>query len=165
MLIILAFTAFFLTRCSSKVDHKFRLPNGVEIKQGTISEMERVTEVRYAQYRGFVLEYRDSLFSEALLILPNNSSVVGVDVLNADQVNRLRSQPVEAINFTYPLSGGKRRRDAGFEAHIKELYQDYDVVLPLQDGFELKMAGYSYVKVMFHDLAIPNYSITVYPQR
>lgn len=153
-----------LLSCSNNQHLKFQLPNGDEIKQTTIEELGKEKNIHYEQYLGFVLEYRDSLFTQALLMFENNSNVVGADVLNEDKINKLKSQTFESLEFTYTLPDSSKQRDLRFETLIKQKYSDFDEELKLQEGFELRKKGKIYVKATLHTLAIPNYSVIIYPK-
>lgn len=162
--IVFILLSLLLLSCGGNKNLKFQLPNGVEINQTTIQEIEKEKKIHYEQYFGFVLEYQDSLFTKALLMLENNSNVVGADVLNEDRINKLKSQTIESIKYTYTLPNNSKQRDLEFETLVKQRYNDFDEELKLQEGFELRKKGIVYVKVTLHTLAIPNYSVIIYPK-
>lgn len=156
--------ALLLSSCGGNKNLKFQLPNGDEIKQTTIQEIEKEKKVHYEQYWGFILEYKDTLFTNALLVLESKDRIIGADVLNEDKINKLKSQMFESIEFTYTLSDSSKQRDLEFETLVKQRYNDFDEELKLQEGFELRKKGKVYVKVTLHTLAIPNYSVIIYPK-
>ncbi|MES2388065.1 MAG: hypothetical protein V4543_08685, partial [Bacteroidota bacterium] len=161
--VIFLLPVLLLLSCNRNKNLKFRLPNGEEIKQTTIQEIEKVKKVHYEQYGGFVLEYQDSLFKEALLILEDDNYGVYGDVLNEDQIHKLKSHTVESIDFIYKLSDNSKLFNLQFEAQIKQQYSDYDEELKTKEGFELKKNGYLYVEVSLLSTVYPYYTVRTYP--
>lgn len=152
-----------LSNCVNKKILKFKLPNGDIIAQTSVKELRKENKIHYEQYLGFVLEYHDSLFNQALLMLKNNDNIVGADVLTEDKISKLGLQTVEAIKFTYTFPGISKQRNLPFELFVKGKYNDFDDEIKLDEGFELKKSGKPYVKVSLHTFAIPNYSVILYP--
>lgn len=149
--------------CKNNNSLSFRMPNGQIIPQTTIQELEKNKKIHYEQYLGFILEYKDTTYKNALLIIESKDNVIGTDILKEHEINKLKSQNVESIKLIYSLVKASEKKDTLFEAHIKNLYKDYDEEIKFKNGFELRKNGQNYLKVELHTFANPNYVILIYP--
>lgn len=160
---IVIFNLLVIYSCNTKTNFSFKLPNGSIIEQATLMDLEQNNTIKYEQYFGFVINYHDSLFKKALLLIENNSSIVGSEVLNDTKINQLKNKKIEAIKFTYELNNQSQNRDFLFEEYILNKYKEFDKKEEIQNGFELYKKGKKYVSVKLNVIAIPNYSVVIYP--
>ena len=83
-------TAVLLFGCTNESALNIKLPNGKIINATKILEIEKQYNCNYEQYVGFVMDYEDSLFSKPILLLKDNSNIVGADVINEKRIEELK---------------------------------------------------------------------------
>jgi hypothetical protein len=149
--------------CKNEKSLNFHLPNGQVVPQTTIQELEKSKKVHYEQYWGFILDYKDTAYKNALLIIESKDNIIGTDILKEYATNKLKSQKIKSIKLTYNLAKGKKEKDTLFEANIKKCYKDYDEEIKVENGFELRKNSQNYLKVEFHTFGNPNYSVLIFP--
>lgn len=165
VLSVLIAVPLILVSCSKEEKQlKFQLPDESELKQMKIEQLEKQKEVHYEQYVGFILGYEDSLFKRAVLILKDNNSAAGADVLNEKQIAELKPEIFESLRFAYKPPNGSTQRNLQFESIIRNKFNDFDEEIKLTDGFELKKKGKSYVKVNLYNIGGANYIVQIYPK-
>lgn len=151
--------------CHGCEQRHFQMPNGQRVKQTSIRNLEKEEKIHYEQYRGFVLRYQDSLFTDPLLSVTNNDYIVGADILSDGAINNLKQRTIESVQFEYILPNNSKHRLIEFEAFIKKVFKDYDKEVKTQNGFTLEKNRKPFLEVSFYSIAIPNYSVTIYPTK
>lgn len=139
------------------------MPNGKILKMESIVEMENNNTIHFEQYVGFVLDYKDTFFNKAVLVLDENYNDVGKDVLNEKKINKLKLKTCKHVKLTYILPDSLKQRSLGFENWIKDRYSNFDREVNSEEGFELIKNGKTYLKITFYNIAAPNYSVLIFP--
>ena len=88
----------FNVACSGKDDH-FVLPNQQILIGKNVYDYSKMFDVQYFQYEGFKAKYNDSLLKECIFIFKNHLEYVGSDVLDENQIEKLKNMQIVEIQF------------------------------------------------------------------
>lgn len=163
--IICFFCCLFILACSKdKLAKVFILPNGEVFEQSSIKNIEIKYPCKFEQYRGFVSKYNDSILKSFVLLIQNNNSVIGNDVVSKEKIKELKFEKVEAIEFQFkPGSNFSGKFD--FDMYIKKKYPTLKKVKISEKTFFLKKEDVIFCKVDYYDIAEPTFLLTIYPVR
>lgn len=163
IIIILALSILFSYSCRDKNKLHFKLPNGLKIKYATIAELKLMYKIRYEDYHGFVMQYKDTMFTNILIKIANNSYKVGADVLNDEQIKKLEAEYVESIELRYSGNDSLTNRDTLFESTIMKIYNNYDKIYKTKNGFILKNNYRKFLELHCYDSEFKHYRIELFP--
>lgn len=158
--IIFLTICFLFFSCTTNSEKVFYIPTVGILRQANIAQIEKKHNIYFDQYEGFYINSQKSFFNKLYLIIKKQERIDS-HKLPSKEINNLKSSSVEKIFFQYGLNSTKSR-DSVYNI-IKNLFKGYSFKESSSKMEIMDLCGSTFCKVEYHDFAIPNFIVEIYP--